>query len=244
MASTSQLLAAFDGQPSHDINFLDHDYSHPDALWHLGAFPFDQQTSQQPSDHFDSFKEHQLSSSATCDHEHSQLATNYTVSPDRWSPEVPLDTAYDRLGGLATPPTAPMHHPQSPQHCFGVSTELPIPTKETEIGGNALFPMSPTSPEDTPSNSHTKRNRNRLAAAKCRKKAKRGVDDLQQKEQDLLRGNQMLRAEAGLLRDEVLRLKDEILRHSDCNNEYIQRYIQRCAEQIGTQCDQHRRRDA
>lgn len=78
-----------------------------------------------------------------------------------------------------------------------------------------------------------KRNRNRLAAAKCRRKAKRGIDELQQKERDLLRENKMLAAQADALRVEVLQLKTEIFRHKTCDNECISHYIQRNPTQPG-----------
>ncbi|KAI1441057.1 hypothetical protein F5Y02DRAFT_315361 [Annulohypoxylon stygium] len=76
------------------------------------------------------------------------------------------------------------------------------------------------------------RERNRVAAHKCRQKAKQSMTDLQARERELSQQNRMLQEHAGSLRDEILDLKNEILRHSECNSDIIQNYIARAARDV------------
>lgn len=69
------------------------------------------------------------------------------------------------------------------------------------------------------------REKNRVAARKCRQKAKDNAVELQRRESELRQQNKMLLGYVGSLREEILDLKDEILRHSDCNSGVIQNYI-------------------
>jgi hypothetical protein len=73
------------------------------------------------------------------------------------------------------------------------------------------------------------RDRNRIAARKCRQKAKQNTSKLQERERELNQQNRMLLSFAGSLREEILDLKNEILRHSDCNCSVIQNYIANAA---------------
>ncbi|KAI1209034.1 uncharacterized protein F4807DRAFT_108322 [Annulohypoxylon truncatum] len=83
-----------------------------------------------------------------------------------------------------------------------------------------------------PTKSRRNRERNRVAAHKCRQKAKQSMTDLQARERELSRQNRMLQEHAGSLRDEILDLKNEILRHSECNSDIIQNYIARAARDV------------
>lgn len=73
------------------------------------------------------------------------------------------------------------------------------------------------------------RERNRVAARKCRQKAKQNFTSLQRREKELSQKNKALHNHVGGLRDEVLDLKNEILRHSGCNSSVIQNYIANAA---------------
>ncbi|KAI0447331.1 hypothetical protein F4803DRAFT_499184 [Xylaria telfairii] len=73
------------------------------------------------------------------------------------------------------------------------------------------------------------RERNRVAARKCRQKAKKNINGLQRRERELSQQNRMLLSYATSLREEILDLKTEILRHSDCNSNIIQSYIANAA---------------
>ncbi|KAL7629126.1 hypothetical protein AAE478_000645 [Parahypoxylon ruwenzoriense] len=76
------------------------------------------------------------------------------------------------------------------------------------------------------------RERNRVAAHKCRQKAKQSMSNLQAQERELSQHNRLLQEHAGYLRDEVLDLKNEILRHSSCDSDIIQNYIARAARDV------------
>ncbi|KAK7952089.1 bZIP transcription factor [Apiospora aurea] len=76
------------------------------------------------------------------------------------------------------------------------------------------------------------REKNRLAASKCREKSKKYVDELRERERELAAQRASLSQHAASLREEVLWLKNEILRHGDCNCEFIQNYLATAARQI------------
>ncbi|KAI1356751.1 hypothetical protein F5Y01DRAFT_3092 [Xylaria sp. FL0043] len=78
------------------------------------------------------------------------------------------------------------------------------------------------------------RERNRVAARKCRQKAKKNFAGLQQREKELSQRNKVLRSHVGGLRDQILDLKNEILRHSACDNSVIQDYIAKAARRQST----------
>lgn len=162
-------------------------------------------------------------SSTNDDHQ----TTHSQVSFHQWPFSLAFNTTYDRYDTPATPAVGSLG-PPTPQNHIVTPTEILVPVNETE--GDESSPPVPTSPDNIPP-IRKKRTRNRLAAARCRKKAKRGVDELQQRERDLLRENKMLGAEAYHLREELLLLKCEILRHSACGNDYIHHYIQSAAQE-------------
>ncbi|KAI0818153.1 hypothetical protein GGR55DRAFT_60655 [Xylaria sp. FL0064] len=78
------------------------------------------------------------------------------------------------------------------------------------------------------------RERNRVAARKCRQKAKKNFVGLQQREKELSQRNKVLHSHVGGLRDQILDLKNEILRHSACDSSVIQDYIARAARRQST----------
>ncbi|KAI1176847.1 hypothetical protein F4777DRAFT_235516 [Nemania sp. FL0916] len=73
------------------------------------------------------------------------------------------------------------------------------------------------------------RERNRVAARKCRQRARQNVAGLQQREKELSQQNRALLGYVGSLREEILDLKNEILRHSECDSGVIQEYIANAA---------------
>jgi len=78
----------------------------------------------------------------------------------------------------------------------------------------------------------TQRERNRLAAHKCRQKSKLNAEDLQQKERELAEQHRCLSEHVQFLRNEVLNLKNEVLRHGTCDCELISEYIARAAQSL------------
>lgn len=78
----------------------------------------------------------------------------------------------------------------------------------------------------------TYRERNRIAAHKCRQKTKQSVQELQQQERDLAEQNKFLNAHVDHLKEEVLGLKNQILNHGNCEDEIIQNYITESAKKL------------
>lgn len=76
------------------------------------------------------------------------------------------------------------------------------------------------------------RERNRIAAQKCRQKSKHYIEELQQQERELAQENSFLTAHAGHLKNEVLYLRNEILNHGTCDCELIQNYIAETAKKL------------
>ncbi|RYP46797.1 hypothetical protein DL768_007039 [Monosporascus sp. mg162] len=78
----------------------------------------------------------------------------------------------------------------------------------------------------------THRERNRIAAHKCRQKNRQNVEELQQQERELAQQNKYLNAHLNHLKDEVLVLRNEILNHGNCDCELIQNYIAETAKNL------------
>lgn len=76
------------------------------------------------------------------------------------------------------------------------------------------------------------RERNRIAAHKCRQKNKQNVQSLQQQERVLAEQNKFLSAHVDHLKNEVLGLRNEILNHGSCDCELIQNYIAETARNL------------
>ncbi|ORY66393.1 uncharacterized protein BCR38DRAFT_340104, partial [Pseudomassariella vexata] len=77
------------------------------------------------------------------------------------------------------------------------------------------------------------REKNRLAASRCREKSKKHIDDLREWERELTAQRSSLAAHAAILREEVLQLKNEIIRHGDCDCDFIQNYLASAARNMG-----------
>ncbi|KAI0007472.1 hypothetical protein F4779DRAFT_502948 [Xylariaceae sp. FL0662B] len=91
---------------------------------------------------------------------------------------------------------------------------------------------SPAGAGSTQQKGKRNRERNRVAAHKCRQKAKENMTELQERERELSEQNRVLTDHAVCLRNEILDLKNEILKHSGCGSEVIQNYISRAAREM------------
>ncbi|TGJ79747.1 hypothetical protein E0Z10_g9014 [Xylaria hypoxylon] len=212
--------------PFYDINVPDHNpWRTPERIWHLHGFT----TDNQPLDRF-GYSEEQQPVTRTSSNDWHQV-TKFHVPFEEWPSDLALYTACDKYKNPTAPPIATLY-PSTPQTNLATVQETLSPSEEVGWHDRPSSPTSLTTPPGNPT-TQKKRNRNRLAAAKCRKKAKRGVDELQQRERDLLRENKMLNAQACLLREEVVHLKTELLQHNKCDNDYIRQYIQRMVGQVG-----------
>jgi hypothetical protein len=78
----------------------------------------------------------------------------------------------------------------------------------------------------------TTRERNRIAASKCRRKKRLEEKDMEEMRRSLELHNAILQDTASNLREEVLSLKNEILRHGTCDFPPIQNYVLAAASQI------------
>ncbi|KAK8869318.1 bzip transcription factor [Apiospora arundinis] len=79
----------------------------------------------------------------------------------------------------------------------------------------------------------TKREKNRIAASKCRRKKKEEERVVQERRRMLQLQNRLFMDSVASLRSEVLSLKHEILRHGSCNFPPINTYIATAAARIG-----------
>jgi hypothetical protein len=104
----------------------------------------------------------------------------------------------------------------------------------TESNASSLVSqLSSTAAPGEGGRKHTRnREKNRLAASKCREKAKKHVDELREREKQLAAVRAQLTAHKTKLKEEMLALKNEILRHSDCNCDFIQQYLNTAARQV------------
>ncbi|KAI0012122.1 hypothetical protein F4779DRAFT_614833 [Xylariaceae sp. FL0662B] len=80
-----------------------------------------------------------------------------------------------------------------------------------------LSPGNAQPSSTTESNDKRSRERNRIAARKCRQKGKQKVAELQEREREESQRNRVLSDCVESLRGEVVHLKNEILQHSQCN---------------------------
>ncbi|KAI1114586.1 hypothetical protein F5Y14DRAFT_413852 [Nemania sp. NC0429] len=211
--------------PFHSINIQDHTlWRSLEPTWHMGNPITDQHMTSQFGYSREQEPGQLLAGSSINDF---LRTTRSHIPPEEWPIAPTFNITCGRYDTPAAPalPTLRLSIPQNP---VAASPEFSVHVDGRE-GGESSPPM-PQSSENTPT-IRKKRIRNRLAAARCRKKAKQDVDELQQRERDLLREYKKLGAELCLLREELVSLKSEILRHSACANEYIRNYIQRAIEE-------------
>jgi hypothetical protein len=81
--------------------------------------------------------------------------------------------------------------------------------------------------------STTQRQRNRLAATKCRAKSRAAVAELEATERGMRFQHMELSDTATKLKNEVLALKNEVLRHGNCDCDHIKEYLTNAARVIG-----------
>ncbi|RYP09961.1 hypothetical protein DL764_000956 [Monosporascus ibericus] len=91
---------------------------------------------------------------------------------------------------------------------------------------------SPTSKSRPDTSGLSQRERNRIAAQKCRRKSKQHQRDLADRARDLANMNKLLSAERLALKDEVFILKSEVLKHGSCNCSVIDDYIAKTARDL------------
>lgn len=85
----------------------------------------------------------------------------------------------------------------------------------------------------------TPRERNRMAATRCRAKTKAVNMQLEEADQTISDRHSSLAAEVAALREQVVGLRTQLLEHGDCDCTPIQQYIQNAAELIGDTGGRH-----
>lgn len=78
------------------------------------------------------------------------------------------------------------------------------------------------------------RERNRLAASKCREKKKAWTGNLETRVRELQAGKESLALLAASMKEELNYLQEQLIRHGDCGFEPITRYLQKAAERSFT----------
>lgn len=95
--------------------------------------------------------------------------------------------------------------------------------------------MSDADSQDPKQQAELRRQRNRMAASKCRKKSKEKNEIMLEQEKELEQKHQLLKSCVNSLRDEVLDLREELLKHAHCDCEPIQHHLARSIRKVMTQ---------
>ncbi|KAI1317616.1 hypothetical protein F5Y16DRAFT_392615 [Xylariaceae sp. FL0255] len=135
-------------------------------------------------------------------------------------------------------PESAMMHPSNLEKIMAISAGKPLHTDPAPDNDpqhmqydDSTPPLSPSTTEER--SGLSKRDRNRIAAAKCRNKARRTAKQLQERERSLLEENTALSAEKIALRRQVVELKEELLQHGNCDDDMIQLHLWRSAAILG-----------
>ncbi|RYP78062.1 hypothetical protein DL771_000755 [Monosporascus sp. 5C6A] len=120
------------------------------------------------------------------------------------------------------------------ESCISPPSTAPSAAAYHQSGGVESQPASPTSKSRPDPSGLTQRERNRIAAQKCRRKSKQYQKDLTGRARDLANLNKLLSAERLALKDEVFLLKSEVLKHGSCNCSMIDDYIAKTARDLPT----------
>lgn len=126
------------------------------------------------------------------------------------------------------------HNPAAPMVPGGVGVSaMAIKTEEADRRGAAGIDQTPEkNPRGGSTRTLSHRERNRIAAHKCRQKNKQNIQALQEQERHLAQENKFLAEHAHHLKNEVLGLRNEILNHGNCDDELIQNYITESAKKL------------
>ncbi|KAM0464760.1 hypothetical protein ACHAPV_002596 [Trichoderma viride] len=140
---------------------------------------------------------------------------------------------------------ASLNPDDSPSNTSIASTSESGPSSKPETSANTNININASSPNTkkntskatktrgshrrTRSNSEKKeqvKQRNRVAASKCRQKKKVKVDELKDMQSHLEAQNNDLRMEFQRLREEIGQVKSELINHTECNDPNINRWVE------------------
>ncbi|RYP37249.1 hypothetical protein DL768_010887 [Monosporascus sp. mg162] len=115
----------------------------------------------------------------------------------------------------------------------GAQTETPPPKSVRDVRPPRKRRHTETS--DTDSQAELRRQRNRLAASKCRRKSKQKNDIMLERQRELEQQYHLLKLYVQSLKVEVLDLREELLKHAHCDCQPIQNHIAKTAQAVMSQ---------
>ncbi|KAH6646761.1 hypothetical protein BKA67DRAFT_663154 [Truncatella angustata] len=184
----------------------------------------------------------QLHSFYSGNHFPGHYGLNLLPRDDLFSLQEPLtpSTFYDMAEMEAIKPESEWEAPSSstPDSDETWHSDLPIATHsaQTRSAKNRRNPSTSTaSTASTILSNDLNRERNRIAASKCRRKKKVEETQLEERWRILQVQNVILQDSASQLRNEVFSLKNEILKHGTCEFPPIQSYIKAAAAAAAAQ---------
>lgn len=117
--------------------------------------------------------------------------------------------------------------PASPVDTGGTPTTAHLTPQAKSV------PYGPGFQHEESHSTASQRQRNRVAATKCRAKSKVAIAELEATERAMSSQNMELSSTVMHLREEVLALKNQLLLHGNCDCEHIQQYLTNAARNIG-----------
>ncbi|RYP05934.1 hypothetical protein DL765_009675 [Monosporascus sp. GIB2] len=153
----------------------------------------------------------------------SQSTSDITSPVEPFSPQY-TTAPFDHANPSAT--DAPVESYISPPYTAPTAAAY---HQRGSVESQAASPASQSRPETS---GLSQRERNRIAAQKCRTKSKQHQKDLADRARDLANLNKLLSAERLALKDEVFLLKSEVLKHGSCNCSVIDDYIAKTARDL------------
>ncbi|KAF2192738.1 hypothetical protein K469DRAFT_717331 [Zopfia rhizophila CBS 207.26] len=85
---------------------------------------------------------------------------------------------------------------------------------------------------NSPSEREIHKQKNRIAAQKCRQRQKHYIQDLETRGREVTTTNKRLKEQVVVLTDELLMLKNEVLNHAGCDMEGMEGYLNRCMAEL------------
>lgn len=150
--------------------------------------------------------------------------SNYFMLPTDSDCQETTQAAADNSVEIQEPRFEQVESRRAEDLVFQLGEEKPIPTFSRRSSG-ASNKSTPTSDEP----GTEKRERNRMAASKCRKKQKLANNVLQERAGIITEQHTFLMAHKASLESEMIGLRNELLLHGTCGDEPISAYLMQTA---------------
>ncbi|KAJ1333086.1 cyclic AMP-dependent transcription factor ATF-2 [Microdochium nivale] len=161
---------------------------------------------------------------------HGDMQENLSMVDAYARPMDCIDPAFVQCAASSTPPWLLI--PEGNTEDFAV---VQSPTLSVDFSARSIDALNAGSSDDTSFASPAEmkyqslRERNRVAANKCREKAKVKAEVLQEQERELSKKHQYLVEQVQSLKSEVLDLKNEIICQGNCSCKLMSEYIAKAA---------------